>query len=148
MLDTARAKAPELEWHLADLLDIDLARTFDLVALPGNVMIFLSPGPRLTSSPTWRHLATAADWSPVSSSATAVTGSPTSTTLPLRSDSNSNIDGRHGVVRRSSLMAPTMRFRCTVEPAVVTVADGSDGPSTTMRWRSTSPIGPARCSSI
>ncbi|NDH23999.1 MAG: class I SAM-dependent methyltransferase, partial [Actinobacteria bacterium] len=33
MLDTARAKAPELEWHLADLLDIDLARTFDLVAL-------------------------------------------------------------------------------------------------------------------
>ncbi|HCH80853.1 MAG TPA: SAM-dependent methyltransferase, partial [Acidimicrobiaceae bacterium] len=44
MLDTARAKAPELEWHLADLLDIDLARTFDLVALPGNVMIFLSPG--------------------------------------------------------------------------------------------------------
>ncbi|MEK9581335.1 MAG: class I SAM-dependent methyltransferase, partial [Acidimicrobiaceae bacterium] len=44
MLDTARAKAPELEWHLADLLDVDLARTFDLVALPGNVMIFLSPG--------------------------------------------------------------------------------------------------------
>ena len=44
MLDTARAKAPELEWHLADLLDADLNRSFDLVALPGNVMIFLNPG--------------------------------------------------------------------------------------------------------
>ena len=44
MLDHARAKAPELEWHLADLLDVDLGRTVDLIALPGNVMIFLTPG--------------------------------------------------------------------------------------------------------
>ncbi|MEO0492195.1 MAG: class I SAM-dependent methyltransferase [Actinomycetota bacterium] len=44
MLDTARSKAPELAWHLADLLDVELGRTFDLVALPGNVMIFLAPG--------------------------------------------------------------------------------------------------------
>ena len=70
MLDTARAKAPELEWHLADLLDIDLARTFDLVALPGNVMIFLSPG---TEADVVANMARTsprtADWSPVSSSA-------------------------------------------------------------------------------
>ena len=59
MLDTARAKAPELEWHLADLLDIDLARTFDLVALPGNVMIFLSPGTEADVVANMaRHLAT------------------------------------------------------------------------------------------
>ncbi|MEM1334988.1 MAG: class I SAM-dependent methyltransferase [Actinomycetota bacterium] len=44
MLDTARTKAPELAWHLADLLTVDVGRTFDLVALPGNVMIFLTPG--------------------------------------------------------------------------------------------------------
>ncbi|MEM8708957.1 MAG: class I SAM-dependent methyltransferase [Actinomycetota bacterium] len=44
MLDTARTKAPELAWHLADLLTVDVGRTFDLVALPGNVMIFLDPG--------------------------------------------------------------------------------------------------------
>lgn len=44
MLRTARGKAPELSWHLADLVDVDLDRRFDLVALPGNVMIFLAPG--------------------------------------------------------------------------------------------------------
>lgn len=44
MLDTAREKAPELSWTLADLLDVDLGRRFDLIALPGNVMIFLTPG--------------------------------------------------------------------------------------------------------
>ena len=44
MLDTARSKAPDVEWHLADLLDVDLGRRFDLVALPGNVMIFVAPG--------------------------------------------------------------------------------------------------------
>ena len=44
MLDTARTKAPDVDWHLADLLDVDLGRRFDLIALPGNVMIFLAPG--------------------------------------------------------------------------------------------------------
>jgi SAM-dependent methyltransferase len=44
MLGQARAKAPHLEWVEADLCHIALGRTFDVVALPGNVMIFLSPG--------------------------------------------------------------------------------------------------------
>lgn len=44
MLDTARAKAPDVSWALADLTTVDLGRTFDLVAMPGNVMIFLAPG--------------------------------------------------------------------------------------------------------
>jgi SAM-dependent methyltransferase len=44
MLATARAKAPDLVWITADLLDVDLGRTFDVVVLPGNVMIFLTPG--------------------------------------------------------------------------------------------------------
>jgi SAM-dependent methyltransferase len=44
MLATARAKAPDLEWITADLVDVDLARTFDVVVVPGNVMIFLAPG--------------------------------------------------------------------------------------------------------
>lgn len=44
MLDTARAKAPDIQWHLGDLSTIDLGRTFDLVVMAGNVMIFLTPG--------------------------------------------------------------------------------------------------------
>lgn len=44
MLSTARRKAPELEWHHADLATIDLGRVFDVVLLAGNVMIFLTPG--------------------------------------------------------------------------------------------------------
>ncbi|WP_349268602.1 SAM-dependent methyltransferase [Mycolicibacterium parafortuitum] len=46
MLDAARAKAPELRWVEADLVDADthLHDTFDVVALPGNVMIFLARG--------------------------------------------------------------------------------------------------------
>lgn len=44
MLDTARSNAPHIEWHLGDLRDVDLGVRFDLVALPGNVMIFVAPG--------------------------------------------------------------------------------------------------------
>lgn len=44
MLAEARAKAPELTWVEADLLTVDLARVFDVVAMPGNVMIFLQHG--------------------------------------------------------------------------------------------------------
>jgi len=44
MLAAARAKAPDLTWITADLLDVDLGRAFDVVVMPGNVMIFLAPG--------------------------------------------------------------------------------------------------------
>jgi SAM-dependent methyltransferase len=44
MLATARRKAPEVEWRLADLVTVDLGRTFEAVAAAGNVMIFLTPG--------------------------------------------------------------------------------------------------------
>src|SRR5579864_8952159 len=44
MLSTARRKAPDLEWHHADLAAIDVGRAFDVVLLAGNVMIFLTPG--------------------------------------------------------------------------------------------------------
>lgn len=47
MLDTARAKAPELCWHEADLADktaAALPEKVDAVLLAGNVMIFLDPG--------------------------------------------------------------------------------------------------------
>ncbi len=43
MLATAREKAPHIEWHIGDLSQITLQREFDLIALPGNVMIFLAP---------------------------------------------------------------------------------------------------------
>lgn len=44
MLVEARAKAPLLEWVEADLLNVSLDRQFDVVAMPGNVMIFVRPG--------------------------------------------------------------------------------------------------------
>jgi SAM-dependent methyltransferase len=43
MLETARNKAPDVRWELADLRDVDLARTFDAIVMAGNVMIFLAP---------------------------------------------------------------------------------------------------------
>ena len=44
MLERAREKAPDLTWVQADLADVDLGRTFDVVVMAGNVMIFLAPG--------------------------------------------------------------------------------------------------------
>ena len=44
MLDTARRKAPDVDWRLADLATVDLARDFDVIVMAGNVMIFLTPG--------------------------------------------------------------------------------------------------------
>lgn len=40
LLAYARADLPEIEWHHADLASMTLGRTFDVVAMPGNVMIF------------------------------------------------------------------------------------------------------------
>jgi SAM-dependent methyltransferase len=44
MLATARRKAPGVDWRLADLATVDLARPFDAAIAAGNVMIFLTPG--------------------------------------------------------------------------------------------------------
>jgi SAM-dependent methyltransferase len=44
MLERARAKDPALTWVHADLAGVDLGRTFDVVVMAGNVMIFLAPG--------------------------------------------------------------------------------------------------------
>jgi SAM-dependent methyltransferase len=44
MLERARAKAPGIRWVQGDLLTVELGRTFDVVVLAGNVMIFLAPG--------------------------------------------------------------------------------------------------------
>lgn len=40
MIAAARAKAPELTWHVADLATVRVGCEFDLVALPGNVMLY------------------------------------------------------------------------------------------------------------
>ena len=44
MLEAARDKAPELTWVEADLATVDLRRTFDVVTMAGNVMIFVASG--------------------------------------------------------------------------------------------------------
>ena len=44
MLETARRKAPHLEWHQGDLATIDLGRKFDAIVMAGNVMIFVTRG--------------------------------------------------------------------------------------------------------
>ena len=58
MLDAARAKAPDLEWVEGDLTDpeLDLGRTFDVVVMAGNVLIFVPPGTQ------GRAIANAARW--------------------------------------------------------------------------------------
>jgi SAM-dependent methyltransferase len=54
MLAVARDRAPHLEWHEADLVAVDLGRTFDAIVLAGNVMLFLAPG---TEGPVLTNLA-------------------------------------------------------------------------------------------
>jgi SAM-dependent methyltransferase len=46
MLQTARAKAPDLTWVSGDLADpgLGFGRTFDVVVMAGNVLIFVPPG--------------------------------------------------------------------------------------------------------
>lgn len=54
MLQQARAKAPHLDWRLGDLSVIALDKTFDLIVMAGNVMIYLTPG---TEAATLANLA-------------------------------------------------------------------------------------------
>jgi len=44
MLAEARAKAPEIQWELGSLADVDMGRTFEAVAMAGNVILFVDPG--------------------------------------------------------------------------------------------------------
>lgn len=44
MIDRARAKAPDIEWHHADLATVDLGRVFDVVVMAGNIPLFCAPG--------------------------------------------------------------------------------------------------------
>jgi SAM-dependent methyltransferase len=44
MLAVARRLAPDIEWIEADLATFDLGRTFDVVVLAGNVVLFTAPG--------------------------------------------------------------------------------------------------------
>jgi SAM-dependent methyltransferase len=44
MLGQAQAKAPELTWVQADLGEVDLSRTFEVVVMAGNVILFVAPG--------------------------------------------------------------------------------------------------------
>lgn len=46
MLDVARIKAPRLEWVTGDLADpnLDFGRTFDVVVIAGNVLLFVAVG--------------------------------------------------------------------------------------------------------
>ena len=44
MLATAGRLAPTIDWVQADLTELDLGRTFDLVVMAGNVPLFTPPG--------------------------------------------------------------------------------------------------------
>ncbi|MGH9263604.1 MAG: class I SAM-dependent methyltransferase [Acidimicrobiales bacterium] len=56
MLEVARAKQPDVPWVHGDLADVDLGRTFDVVVMAGNVMIFLAPGTegRVVANLAWQ----------------------------------------------------------------------------------------------
>ena len=44
MLTQARAKAPDMVWHEADLATVQLETLFDCIVMAGNVMIYVTPG--------------------------------------------------------------------------------------------------------
>jgi SAM-dependent methyltransferase len=44
MIDTARRRAPGLDWREQDLTTLDLGRVFDVVVMAGNVPLFAAPG--------------------------------------------------------------------------------------------------------
>ena len=44
MIAEARRRAPDLEWEHADLVGLELGRTFSVVVLAGNVPLFTAPG--------------------------------------------------------------------------------------------------------
>lgn len=48
MIERARAKAPSLEWHHADLATVDLGRDFDVVVMAGNIPLFCVRGTQAT----------------------------------------------------------------------------------------------------
>ena len=48
MLDTARRLGPGVEWLGVDLAALDLGRTFDVVVMAGNVLLFTPPGTHAT----------------------------------------------------------------------------------------------------
>ena len=57
LLAYARHSQPEIKWVTADLATMQLGRQFDVVAMPGNVMVFCRPedrGPIITACA--RHL--------------------------------------------------------------------------------------------
>ncbi len=57
MIDVARRKAPHMQWSVDDLARMRLSRRFDLIAMPGNVMLFCQPDDRrLIVANLARHL--------------------------------------------------------------------------------------------
>ena len=46
MVDRARRKAPQIDWHVADLATVQLGRTFPIVVMAGNILLFCKPEDR------------------------------------------------------------------------------------------------------
>lgn len=44
MIERARVKAPEIRWLHADLSQLDIGTTFDVVVMAGNIPLFCAPG--------------------------------------------------------------------------------------------------------
>lgn len=44
MLSVAQSKAPAIDWVQSDLAALDLQRTFDVVVMAGNIVLFVEPG--------------------------------------------------------------------------------------------------------
>jgi SAM-dependent methyltransferase len=59
MIAEARERSPELVWQVADLAELALDRTFDVVVMAGNVLLFTQPGTNdAVVAGCARHLAT------------------------------------------------------------------------------------------
>ncbi len=84
MLATARQLAPEIRWTQANLAELNLGRTFDVVVMAGNVPLFTPVGTQeALVAGVARHVRPGEGSSPASAS-TEATGSPTTTRTPQR----------------------------------------------------------------
>ena len=80
MVEVARSLAPDVTWVVADLVELDLDRTVDVVVAAGNVMVYVTPG---TGATVVRRLAAHLSTAGVLVAGFALRGGPSGIDLPL-----------------------------------------------------------------
>ena len=103
LLAYARHSQPEIKWVTADLATMQLGRRFDVVAMPGNVMVFCRPEDR-------EPIIAACAFN----SSRVTTRSPSTSTTPcvIAPAWCCSNGGRRGRANRSAVATTPCRFMC------------------------------------